>query len=205
MSIPGGTSVPHWAYYDVTSGNTLNVTAVELEAEAQGFTDVPGLTLITTTTMMITTTASPTVSTTLTPSSSSTSSFSSSEGVTHKSSDAGAIAGGIVGGFVALGIIGLVIAMFLSRRRRNQRAASSEYGVDNTQPVDVPPQSPQMTQENHHSSYGVGAQAPPGRYDPSDPNTYPTSTPVTGYASSTRLAPNTPRGQSGSYNYFPEI
>jgi hypothetical protein len=52
--------------------------------------------------------------------------------------------------------------MFLSRRRRDQRAPSSEYDVHNTQPIDVPPQSPtvpQMTQENYHSAYGVGAQA----------------------------------------------
>jgi hypothetical protein len=57
--------------------------------------------------------------------------------------------------------------MFLSRRRRNQWAPSSEYDAHNTQPVDVPPQSPtvpQMTQENHHSAYGVGAQARLGRY-----------------------------------------
>jgi len=218
MIIPDGTSVPEWAYDDVTLGDTLNVTAVELEAETEGFTDVPGLTSITTTTAMITTTASPdpttvmitttvsTTSTSPTTSSSSTSSFSSSGEGSHKSSHAGAIAGGVVGAFVALGLIGSAIAMFLSRRRRDQRAPSSEYDVHNTQPVDVPPQSPtvpQMTQENYHSAYGVGAQA---RYDPSDPNTYPTSsTPATGHTSSNGLVPHTPRGQSGSYNYFPEI
>jgi len=65
---------------------------------------------------------------------------------------------------VALGLIGSVIALFISRRRRNQWASSSER---NTQPVDVPPQSPavpEMTQENHHSADGVGAQALPKRY-----------------------------------------
>jgi hypothetical protein len=62
--------------------------------------------------------------------------------------------------------------MFLSRRRHNQWALSSEYGVHNTQPVDFPSQSPtvpQMTQENRLSAYGVGArataaQASPRRY-----------------------------------------
>src|ERR1700733_7213776 len=57
--------------------------------------------------------------------------------------------------------------MFLSRRRRSQWALSSEYDVHNTQPVDVPPQSstvPQMTRENHHSAYGVGARASPRRF-----------------------------------------
>jgi hypothetical protein len=57
--------------------------------------------------------------------------------------------------------------MFLSRQRRNQLGPSSEYGVQNTQPVDVPTQSPPvlpMTQENHHSSYGVSAQIRPKRY-----------------------------------------
>jgi hypothetical protein len=68
---------------------------------------------------------------------------------------------------VALGVIGSAIALFLSRRRRNQRAPTSEYGEHNTQLVDVPPQSPtvpQMTQENHHSAYGAGARASPRRY-----------------------------------------
>jgi hypothetical protein len=54
--------------------------------------------------------------------------------------------------------------MFLRHPRRSQRAPSSEYDVQNIQPVDVPPTVPQMTQENHHSAYGVGAQARPRLY-----------------------------------------
>jgi len=126
--------------------------------------------------------------------------------ISHKPSHVGAIAGGAAGGLVALGVIGSAIAMFLSRRRRNQWAPSSEFEVQNTQPVDAPLQSPPvppMTQENHHSSHGVGAQIRFKRYDPSDPNTYPT--PETGHTSSSGLAPRNSRDHSGFYNYVPEI
>jgi len=105
-------------------------------------------------------TSASTTSTSPTPSSSSTPPSSSSKDVSHKSSHVGAIAGGTAGGFIALGVIGSAIVVFLRRRRRNQWAPSSKYSIHDAQPINFPPQSPLvplMTQEKHHSVYGDGA------------------------------------------------
>ncbi|KIM79222.1 hypothetical protein PILCRDRAFT_823815 [Piloderma croceum F 1598] len=192
--IPNETAVQNWAYLPLLN-DTFDLNAAMYDNGPESMAPTPTVVSITTSTVPPSSSAS----------SSSTSSVSSSEDGSHKSSDAGAIAGGVVGALVALGLIGSVIAMLLSRRRRNQWAPSSEDYVHNNQPSQSPT-VPQMTQENHHSSYGVGAQAPLRRYDPSDPNTYPTSsTPATEHTSSSGLAPHSPRAQSSSYNYVPEI
>ncbi|KIM79221.1 hypothetical protein PILCRDRAFT_823813 [Piloderma croceum F 1598] len=160
--IPKGTVIQPWAYLDVTLGNTINVTAVELEAEAEGFTGVPGLTpstfttTATVTSISISSTSHTSSTSILTTSASSTASSGSSSSPSH----VGAIAGGAAGAFVALGVIGTVITVCRSRQRRNQRAPSSEYSIHNAQPVDVSSQSPPltlMTQGNHHLEYDAWA------------------------------------------------
>jgi len=178
-TIPKGTVIPLWAYLDVISGNTLNVTKVELEAEVEGFTGVPGLTPSTFTTTATATVTSISISSTSHTSSTSiftSASSTASSGSSSSPSHVGAIAGGAAGAFVALGVIGSAITMCRSRRHRNQWAPSSEYSIHNIQPFDVSPQSPPMSlmsQGNHHLQYNAWAQAPPQ-------SLYPTSsTPVT--------------------------
>ncbi|KZP19522.1 hypothetical protein FIBSPDRAFT_862666 [Athelia psychrophila] len=153
--IPLGTSIPAWAYLSVTENNNFDVSAAEADEHAPESTPIPTSTstlmsTVTSTSTVISTSAatatltsaSAPTSSAPTPSSGSPSSSSgssattflgganASSGATHKSSDAGAIAGGVVGGVAVLGIIAGVVAFFVLRSRRLQpQAEPVHYGA----------------------------------------------------------------------------
>jgi len=109
-TIPAETAIPHWAYLNVVILNGLDVTAAR-----EYLNTAPDSTATSSTTSIS--------SMTSTLSLSSTSMFSPSPSppmppAHHPMNNKGAIAGGVVGGLIALGLIG-VIAVILIRRCRD--------------------------------------------------------------------------------------
>ncbi|KZP19529.1 hypothetical protein FIBSPDRAFT_563199 [Athelia psychrophila] len=99
--IPSNTSFPAWAYLSVTDNNNFDVQAAEAEEYLPEFTPVP------TSTSDLTSTSTSTVTLTITP--------ISSAAVSKKSSDAGVIAGAVVGGFAAAALLaGLALFFFIA-------------------------------------------------------------------------------------------
>lgn len=139
-----GTAIPHWAYQDLTASANFNVTL------AQSVGDAPESTA---TKAQVTATgfSSATASASLTAFPSGASSPTSS-----KSSNVGAIAGGVVASVVVLGAIAVLSTWFFLRRRRKTPSATqpSQQG----QPDGVNPTTFRL-------------------YNPSDPSTFPTSRP----------------------------
>ncbi|KDR73491.1 hypothetical protein GALMADRAFT_251199 [Galerina marginata CBS 339.88] len=141
--IPSGVRVPHYAYLDIEAGDTFNATLAQAAGGVES-TSVP----------------SSTGGSLATPSSSSASPVGA-----KKKSNAGAIAGGVIGGLIALALIaGLVV--WLLRRRRNQSPTSASY-------------QPAMASQNPVSAAHTGSSYPatpaPRVYDPNDPSTFPSN------------------------------
>ncbi|KAE9409550.1 hypothetical protein BT96DRAFT_984612 [Gymnopus androsaceus JB14] len=156
-NIPSGTSVPHWAY--------LNVTAVLIQSEAQAVGDLPessGTSIPTGSTSTPTPTPVPTPA-------------------KKSHSDVGPIAGGVVGGVIFLCLVAIVV-IYLRRRRSRRRgrgkAPSSHVNSDlipRPYPTSMsthPQTSSAFTGTGFHASL---PSASPKLYDPSDPSTFPSS------------------------------
>ncbi|KAG8217877.1 hypothetical protein J3R82DRAFT_6043 [Butyriboletus roseoflavus] len=206
--IPTGTTVPAWAFQDVTTSNLFNATL------AQSVGDAPESTAssVQSTGSVV---ATPTVSAPLTgsPSTSSTASPMSS-------SNTGAIAGGVVGGVVGVALIAGVVVFFVMRRKRSQSPPLAEFAGRPTSSVypspgytDVTAFAPQMAQPKLYVS---GAN--PLKtcrltilQDPSDPSTFPTSPPPTTIGGSSNNIQNPTLNYSsqsvhpGYYSGAPEI
>ncbi|KIK71605.1 hypothetical protein GYMLUDRAFT_33783 [Collybiopsis luxurians FD-317 M1] len=147
--IPPGTAVPHWAYQLYTNNDTFNATVAQLLGDSPESSSTSGPT---------NTQSSP---------SSATGSSSSSDG--KGKSEAGAIAGGVVGGLAFLVIVAIIILLYLRQKRRKAAAKRDRPSIDDDTALTTPtpflinPRSP----------------SPPMRvYNPSDPSTYP-ATPST--------------------------
>ncbi|KAN0076910.1 hypothetical protein V8E55_010765 [Tylopilus felleus] len=152
--IPDGTAVPQWAFQDVTTSNTFNVTL----AESVG--DNPESTASHAQSTGTAAATSSTAAASLTPSPSVSSS-------NRASSNTGAIAGGVVGGVVGVALIAAVVVYFVMKRKRSRAPPSAQFTGNETSPSAVytgpTPFAPQMAQ--------------PKLYDPSDPSTFPSSPP----------------------------
>jgi len=222
VTIPYGTSIPAWAY-DLPSNHndTFNIPA------AKNIGDSPERTG---------SILSPT-STTSTPGSSLSLSFSDSlltgfpfgtslsssptqsQGGGGSSSNVGAIAGGVVGGVVGLGLIGL--AGFLLLRKRSAQPPPNILPSQNSDGVLISPTSPGfsgangggMTLNGSGPEMLVADNRPmsfPSVYDPNDPSTYPTTpTPspsqTTGHNHPSFPAPASERDPAGKYSGVPEL
>ncbi|KAG1745472.1 uncharacterized protein EDB91DRAFT_150656 [Suillus paluster] len=180
-TIPNGTSVPNWAYLDVEPSDAFNATAAQLDGdlpEANATTPLSTTALTSTTTTGFTTT----------PTGSSTAGTGSST-PTSRSSNVGAIAGGVVGGIVGFGVIAGPAAWLFIRRRRSRKAPSVPYS-----------HQPFMTQ-------------PPLRYDPENPSTFPPpptpaipTTPSSNvYQNSANTQVSSHQSHLGQYSGVPEI
>jgi hypothetical protein len=163
--IPIGLKVPAWAYQEVDTSDNFNITSAQS-------TKGPESTRISSGAPGPTNTSPPTGG--------------------AKKTNVGAIAGGVVGGVVALGIIACLIFFFVIRKKKQEPVPKPAY-----EPV-LPPQTP-MTHTDHSftGTGGAGSQYPlamsppppgispplpgmspppgaPGRiYDPNDPSTFP--------------------------------
>jgi len=181
--VPAGTRVPQWAYIDTSISNNWNI------ALAQAVGDTPE---VTGTASIVPPSTSGVSQSTLTPSASGSTSAS------HRSSDAGAIAGGFIGAIAGVALIAGVVVWFIKRRRRVRSAPSTAYlslqggEIEHRQPVPYYPQSIEM----------------PRLYDPSDPMTYPRNvyTPVNNTHLSSSLSSTSHRqSTNGGYHGLPEI
>ncbi|KAH9052234.1 hypothetical protein EDB87DRAFT_566831 [Lactarius vividus] len=180
--VPSGTSLPQWALVDSTRTNNWNIAEAyriyqdgvpDLEPGSSVRAKDPGgvsptsstsLSEASTTSGTSPSGVSPTSSTS--PSGVSPTSSTSSSGGSFPPSSSGsgpntaAIAGGVVGGVVALAAIGALLFHILRKRQRSQ-AQSTEVGGG---------MSP-MSQE--HSPVSKTRVAPMNFYDPNDPRTFP--------------------------------
>jgi len=177
--IPADTSVPHWAYLNVTVNNDFQVAVASSAVGPES-------------------TAPPTA--TAGGASTSTSKSSHSSGT-----NAGAIAGGVVGGVVGLALIS-ALSFFLYKRNNSQRIAQTSAQTGGREILSSPPPStwaPSVGQ----SVYQPASTFKP--YDPDDPTTYPKSrdhqyTPMSQMLTGTTYAEPT-RVQLGQYTGVAEV
>ncbi|KAG7452397.1 uncharacterized protein BT62DRAFT_301308 [Guyanagaster necrorhizus] len=106
--IPSGTAVPHWAYLDLLLNGTVNVAAAETDTGAE-------------TTATVTPSPSSVDRTSTVASGPETTNAPLSGSSGPWKGDTGAIAGGVVGGVLGVGIVVIGIAFFVLRRRRRQK------------------------------------------------------------------------------------
>ncbi|KAF9469206.1 hypothetical protein BDZ94DRAFT_1303706 [Collybia nuda] len=150
--IPSGTSVPHYAYLNVTNSDNFDPEA------AQAAIDAPESTR----SSQISTGAPPT------PSTNSSSNSSSSK--------AGPIAGGVVGGVVFVALLAATAIWWA--RRYNTRTINPRQSVTNYRNHDTPTPMSFNSGPTSVSPFVGLPSLSPKLYDPSDPSTYP-STPAT--------------------------
>lgn len=115
-------------------------------------------------------------------------------------SNAGAIAGGIVGGLAGLGIIAALVVWFVMKKKRSKVAPSSAF-INN-----YPPQNNYPKYE--HPPASPGPFGPPQVvYNPSDPSTFPTAIHDSSFIGTTPYpqALHDPRGPRGQYSGAPEV
>ncbi|KAM5540809.1 hypothetical protein V8D89_005453 [Ganoderma adspersum] len=190
-NIPSGTAIPAWAYLDVRINGTFDAAA----AEAVAAQDLPESTALpapstTQTSSSNTSTPSPLSTTTSGAASGTTAAVDDNSSSGSKKSNAGAIAGGVVGGLAGLALIG--VAVFFALRFRSGRSAASGG-------------------KQKHNVYGAGAQSSEKSpvisgsthrvYDPNDPRTFPDQDPyanVPSQGSIAYLAADTSAGVVGS-------
>ncbi|KAK7054737.1 hypothetical protein VNI00_003200 [Paramarasmius palmivorus] len=155
-NIPSGTAVPSWAYLNVTGSDTWNLGQAldnRQGPESTGASKPTGST--------------PSALASSTPS-------EASQPDPGSKTNAGAIAGGVIGGVVFLGIVA-GIAFWLYRRRRDQHDTGSHY-VDASFDVNtshLPPTS--MSPASDQTRFGSPEMGRSSHImcNPSDPNTFP--------------------------------
>jgi len=180
--IPQGVVVPAWAYLDVIPSNQFNVTAAQADTNAPESTGPAPTTLSPTSTLSTGPAISSTTSST-SPAAASTSPAAAST-APPSGSNAGAIAGGVVGGVIFLGLIAGAIVLFLTRSRRTDMAPYTINGAPSDVRGDAPLDSPPpMPQEYGHPMHGAFGQTTPMVYDPLGRNTSPTT--VSSFAQNT--------------------
>ncbi|KAF8523438.1 hypothetical protein BU17DRAFT_85723 [Hysterangium stoloniferum] len=174
LSIPTTVTVPAWAYMDVSKTGVFDANAAELTANAGTSPD---------------SSAGPVPTSTATPPSSTgpasaSSSPSSTPFVTSHHNNAGPIAGGVVGGLLAISLLIGGFLYFRHRRSPNRNARGDrveEYIV--THPFDGGDNSVANGGGGEKSQLGVREVILPGfsykrvpapkLYDPDDPSTFP--------------------------------
>ncbi|KAG6333493.1 hypothetical protein ID866_5596 [Astraeus odoratus] len=195
--IPSGTAVPNWAYQDVVTSDSFNVTLAQLTGDAPESTatkapsTATGVTSSTAVSASLTSTSAGALASTTTQASSS-------------SSNVGPIVGGTVGGVVILAAAAAFVTWLCMRRRRKATPPSALYdgntpGVTNSMYTATSPFTSPVTQ--------------PKLYDPSDPSTFPTSPPSpTIHTSSGYQNPSihsniygSQTGRPGGYSGAPEL
>ncbi|KAH9955848.1 hypothetical protein BC827DRAFT_827384 [Russula dissimulans] len=162
--VPSGTLVPAWALLDVTANSDRNWSSSQAFAVgdtpevAAGAVISPGSTSSASTVTSGSSTA---------PNPSTTSPYPTppSPSPTHQS-NAGAIAGGVVGGIAAASIAGLAAYYYLRRRRRQKERPSSDS-------VEFDPSEPHMGEAGQPPTDDGTPIAPMKLYDPNDPTTFP--------------------------------
>ncbi|KAG7092591.1 hypothetical protein E1B28_008934 [Marasmius oreades] len=151
--IPSGTAVPSWAYIDITSSDAFDPIRAKSSANGAESTGTP----------------KPTASNI--PSALQSPTATSQPSGSGGSSNAGAIAGGVVGGVAGLAIIA-ALAFWLFRRRRSRQNVDPSFDINTGH---LPSSSGSEPATRIGSPYSL-VSAPAAKlrlYDPSDPTTFP--------------------------------
>ncbi|KAK7690899.1 hypothetical protein QCA50_006001 [Cerrena zonata] len=201
--IPSGTAIPSWSYEDVVKLDNFNLTA----AMALDSTNPPESTAG----------SAPTATGSgVTPSSTSDLSDDgeNAQGSSHKS-NAGAIAGGVIGGIAGLILIAGGVWWFLRRKQvKKSIPATSPYHIDTQGNWDDKQQQGLLasTPPNQHmyAPQPVPTSQPTGArlYDPNDPSTFPAGgmEPSTLYtAQSPTIYAQNAYGKPGQYHGVAEV
>lgn len=199
-TIPSGTSIPAWAYLDITDNNTFNPSAAQAVA-SQHAPDSTAPATASQTGGASSLTAPPSA----TGSSGSNGAPTSGEnsGSSSKSkSNVGAIVGGVVGGIAGLALIGIIV-FFILRSRRNAVQNQPTGPVDLTANGNYGQYPAQYANYGGDMQYGekspVPAQSDPSQplmanqrlYDPNDPTTFPSQDPYAGSVQASTAYPAT--------------
>lgn len=197
-NIPLGTDVPAWAYLDVSFEDQFNLTQAYDYYQfnntfIEGTTPPPTSASNTASSSVFFSTASSTPSTvvvTTAPAESTTT--AAVAGAAHKS-NAGAIAGGVVGGVAGLALIAFAFAFW---RRRNSRATRPVPAMSDVEPTLIGQMSPPV-------SPGPINTAQVGKlYNPDDPTTFPEAHPAPSmgyaYGRDSSIITNHPGGYTGA-------
>jgi hypothetical protein len=167
-TIPSTIVVPHYAYLDVVTGDSFNVTAAE-SAGGPESSPLPSATS-STSTSATSTPATVTGTTFISFGGPEPSPFVTSTSTpitviaTSKKSNLGAIIGGAVGGVAFLGIVvGLIAFIFLRRRRRPAATPSTYYSAVTSPDI------------NGDMKYNNSINSPGRLYNPNDPSTFPSN------------------------------
>jgi len=180
-TLPQGTAVPHWAYFNVTSATNQTydqATMIALGPNPEE-TPPPASTLSISSTSR---TSSGTGTSTALPVPTSDSS--------NNGPNVAAIVGGVVGSIVPLTILA-VVAFFYMRHRRQQQAQPKMLNQDGMDSYEQRPTS----------MYGPGyTSAPFTTYNPSDPTTFPPQSPQSSVTYTTPIHPT-----RGTYSGAPEV
>jgi len=179
-TIPQGTAIPHWAFFNVTSSvnQTYDQSTMMLAGRDPEELPPPATTLSTGSTSL---SSSSTRSSTPLPIPTSNSSNNTNGGT-----NVAAVVGGVVGSVVPLTILA-VVAFFYTRHRRQQKAQPQMLNPDGLDPYKQRPHS-------------MATAAPFTPYNPSDPSTFPPQSPQSSVTYTTP-AYNT----RGAYSGAPEV
>ncbi|KZP19521.1 hypothetical protein FIBSPDRAFT_563014 [Athelia psychrophila] len=179
--IPENSAFPAWAYLNVTAAG-FNAAAAQADTAAPESTAIP------------TSTSTSSASATSSTSTSGPSAAGNPSTASHKSSNTGAIAGGVIGGlaFVAA-LAGLTF--YLLRRQAQSHTVPSDtyYGA-------VPQKAAQDMSENSFAQQPQPVYRP---YNPSDPSTFPESAPTP--TVQTTSFPLAAQEQPGAYRGVAEV
>ncbi|KAG8867263.1 hypothetical protein FRB97_003414, partial [Tulasnella sp. 331] len=126
-SVPGGTSIPAWAYLDPRANNSWNALAAEQNATEQSVTTSAS-------SVMPSTSSIAPIASSVMPSTSSIAPIASSS--INAGSIVGPVVGGVVGGIAVLGLLGIGIFFYLRRRTATdnggQQVITVPYGTEYT-------------------------------------------------------------------------
>ncbi|KAJ7444913.1 hypothetical protein FB451DRAFT_74230 [Mycena latifolia] len=150
-NIPSNTAVPHWAYQNVTVNDGFNITVAQMQLDAPESTTNP----------KATSTTPPGAQDTTAP----------------KKTNAGAIAGGVVGGVILLSLVCMTAFWFIRRRRKG-----------------AAPSNLMQTPMGYHPTGNItpfsSAIQTPKLYNPADPSTFPSSSSSAMYSSGRVQSPS---------------
>jgi len=162
--LPAGTSVPTWAYMNVTAtGNIFNITAAHIIANADT-PDASGASPVIATSILASVIPSPTHSQT-----------------TKSASNTGPIAGGVVGGVVLIALIAAGVFFLCRRSRKSEQRGLTGPSGETAQYVGTAPVTTASAYGNGlHSPHSMVKEDPMRHYGPPSPSTFPPTPPPQG-------------------------
>ncbi|KAG8770107.1 hypothetical protein FRC12_004518 [Ceratobasidium sp. 428] len=170
LSAPGGTVIPHWAYYDFTGTGVFDAIIASQQTGPES--SPPAVASSTRGHVSVVETATA-IATTRLPASPSATPLPSVPKSNSSSNNIGAIVGGAVGGVLGLAVLILVVVIRTRQSKqsssKNERYASGGY----RHPMAAQPTSAAPMSQYKPDILHPGTPGPDKSNDPSDPTTFP--------------------------------